>query len=121
MVGRWSMTPATKYGRVSRLLAYAQAADQHVWSSASAFMGRVCGVLLTRLRTQRGAALGHGLADMLGFRPVEAGGVRALHRACPMPRHATALLNDPPRLVHFLGVASGQGHGFKSAAVDTPP
>ena len=40
-------SPATKYGRFSRLLAYAQAADQHVWSAASAFMGTVCGDLLS--------------------------------------------------------------------------
>jgi len=38
--------PATKYGRFSRLLAYAQVADQHVWSAASVFMGTVCGDLL---------------------------------------------------------------------------
>jgi hypothetical protein len=38
--------PATKYGRCSRLLAYAQAADQHVWSAACAFVGTVCGDLL---------------------------------------------------------------------------
>ncbi len=31
--------PATKYGRPPRLVAYAQAADQHVWLAASAFVG----------------------------------------------------------------------------------
>ena len=45
-VARWSMPPATKYGRFSRLVAYAQAADQHVWSAASVFLGTVCGDLL---------------------------------------------------------------------------
>ena len=41
------VAPATKYGRFSRLLAYAQAADQHVWSAAFVFMGTVCGDLLS--------------------------------------------------------------------------
>jgi hypothetical protein len=40
-------TPATNYGRFSRLRAYAQAADQHVWSAAAVFMGTVCGDLLS--------------------------------------------------------------------------
>ena len=39
--------PATKYRRFSRLVAYAQAADQHVWSAASVFLGTVCGDLLS--------------------------------------------------------------------------
>jgi len=46
IVVRCRVTPATKYGRFSRLYAYAQAADQHVWVGGLLFMGRVCGVLL---------------------------------------------------------------------------
>ena len=39
--------PATKYGRFSRLIAYAEAADQHVGSAAAVLMGTVCGDLLS--------------------------------------------------------------------------
>ena len=39
-VGRSLVSPATKYGRFSRLFAYARAADEHVWSAASAFVGQ---------------------------------------------------------------------------------
>ncbi len=51
-VGGSPIAPATKWGAFSRLLAYAQAADQHVWSAASVFVGTVCGDLLDPLRMQ---------------------------------------------------------------------
>jgi len=68
MVGRWSMTPATKYWRFSRLFAYAQAADQDVWVGGRSFVGRVCGVLLNSCVGQAGGAPGHGRGDTLRVR-----------------------------------------------------
>jgi hypothetical protein len=62
------VSPATKYRRFSRLFAYAQAADQHVWVGGLSFMGRVCGVLLNLCIGQKGGAPGHGRGDKLRFR-----------------------------------------------------
>jgi hypothetical protein len=39
-VARWWQPPATKYRRFTRSAAYAQAADQHVWSAASVYARR---------------------------------------------------------------------------------
>ena len=60
--------PATKYGRFSRLLAYAQAADQHVWSAASVFMGTVCGDLLSPCVCSIGRVARTRAASTLRFR-----------------------------------------------------
>jgi hypothetical protein len=58
----------TKYRRLSRLFAYAQAADQHVWVGGLSFMGRVCGVLLNSCIGQKGGAPGHGRLGTLRLR-----------------------------------------------------
>jgi hypothetical protein len=79
------MSPATKYGRFSRLLAYAQAADQHVWSAASVFMGTVCGDLLSPCVCSIGRLARTRAARTLRFRDGDADRAKhcvGMHRAC---------------------------------------
>jgi hypothetical protein len=100
--------PATKYGRFWRLLAYAQAADQHVWSAASVFVGTVCGDLLTPcVCSIRGVARTRA-ASTLRFRGRGWVG-RSVAYACPVHAHALALLNEPSRSNRFGSTVGAAG------------
>src|ERR1700728_1260350 len=85
VVGRSHVAPATKYGRFSLLLAYAQAADQHVWSAASVFMGTVCVDLLSPCVCSIGRVGPARAARTLRFRDGDADQAKncvRMHRAC---------------------------------------
>ncbi len=83
-----------------RLPAYAQAADQHVWYAASAFMGTACGDLLSPCVCSMCRVARTRAARMLRFRRRRSG--RAERRKC-MPR--ACLCSCPTQ------TASGFGRG----------
>ena len=105
--------PAIKYGRFSRLLAYAQAADQHVWSVASVFMGRVCGVLLNSRIGQKGGAPGRGRAGTLELCMSRQAAPGRCTGHAPMQRDAVALLNGPWGFFSYSSCwRSARGHPY---------
>ena len=118
-VGRSGITPATKYRRFPRLFAYAQAADQHVWVGGLSFMGRVCGVLLNSCIGQKGRRARARAGRYAAVSRLEAGSVRGLHRACPVQRHAAALLNGA-RSYRHLGGADRRSGGRRRRSLLPP-
>ena len=114
-------TPATNYGRFSRLRAYAEAADQHVWSAVSVFMGTVCGDLLSLAYAAHAEWRGRERPARCGF-AVEVGSGEALHRhALYMPTHLP-YSTSPSRPKRFGGtvVAVGKSRMAMSMALRIP-
>ncbi len=82
--------------------------------------GQFMGTYSTSAQGKRAARKGTIGATRWGF--AHRGGRRA-SAAQGMPYAAPCSCTTqgaPPRCTHFMGVASGQGHGFESPAVDTP-
>jgi hypothetical protein len=127
----WQQPPATKHGRFSRLRAYAQAADQHVWSAASVFMGTVRGDLLSPCVCSMCRVARERAARTLRFRGRDIGRAArriGMHRAClcSCPDHTLPLASWQPLIRSSVSLARGRqlpggDSSFDDAGVETMP